>query len=114
MALRTLASKKTLSLALGGGARPLAAARGMATTVSLPDLPYDFSALEPAISGEIMSLHHQKHHATYVANYNKALEQLDASVSKGDASAVVQLQGSIKFNGGGERSLLPNLGPSLF
>nr|ATL76061.1 superoxide dismutase [Eleusine coracana] len=104
MALRTLASKKALSLALGGGSRPLAAAaaaRGGATTVSLPDLPYDFGALEPAISGEIMRLHHQKHHATYVANYNKALEQLDAAVSKGDASAVVQLQGAIKFNGGG-------------
>ncbi|CAL4892849.1 unnamed protein product [Urochloa decumbens] len=99
MALRTLASKKALSLALGG-ARPLAAARGV-TTVALPDLSYDFGALEPAISGEIMRLHHQKHHATYVANYNKALEQLDAAVAKGDASAVVQLQGAIKFNGGG-------------
>ncbi|RLM99942.1 superoxide dismutase [Panicum miliaceum] len=102
MALRTLAAKKTLSLALGG-ARPLAAAaaaRGV-TTVALPDLSYDFGALEPAISGEIMRLHHQKHHATYVANYNKALEQLDAAIAKGDASAVVQLQGAIKFNGGG-------------
>ena len=105
MALRTLASKKTLSLALGG-ARPLAAAAAAAargvTTVALPDLSYDFGALEPAISGEIMRLHHQKHHATYVANYNKALEQLDAAIAKGDASAVVQLQGAIKFNGGGE------------
>jgi Fe-Mn family superoxide dismutase len=99
MALRTLASKKTLAAALGG-ARPLAT-RGVAT-FTLPDLPYDYGALEPAISGEIMRLHHQKHHATYVANYNKALEQLDAAVSKGDASAVVQLQGAIKFNGGGK------------
>uniref|UniRef100_A0ACD6AF21 Uncharacterized protein n=1 Tax=Avena sativa TaxID=4498 RepID=A0ACD6AF21_AVESA len=98
MALRTLASKKTLAVVLGG-ARPLAT-RGVAT-FTLPDLPYDYGALEPAISGEIMRLHHQKHHATYVANYNKALEQLDAAVSKGDASAVVQLQGAIKFNGGG-------------
>uniref|UniRef100_A0ACD5WX83 Uncharacterized protein n=1 Tax=Avena sativa TaxID=4498 RepID=A0ACD5WX83_AVESA len=98
MALRTLVSKKTLAVALGG-ARPLAT-RGLAT-LTLPDLPYDYGALEPAISGEIMRLHHQKHHATYVANYNKALEQLDAAVSKGDASAVVQLQGAIKFNGGG-------------
>jgi Fe-Mn family superoxide dismutase len=94
-----LASKKTLAAALGG-ARPLAT-RGVAT-FTLPDLPYDYGALEPAISGEIMRLHHQKHHATYVANYNKALEQLDAAVSKGDASAVVQLQGAIKFNGGGK------------
>ncbi|VAH38387.1 unnamed protein product [Triticum turgidum subsp. durum] len=65
MALRTLAAKKTLGLALGG-ARPLAAARGVAT-FTLPDLPYDFGALEPAVSGEIMRLHHQKHHATYSA-----------------------------------------------
>ncbi|PWZ10362.1 hypothetical protein Zm00014a_014906 [Zea mays] len=101
MALRTLASKNALSFALGGAARPSAASARGVTTVALPDLSYDFGALEPAISGEIMRLHHQKHHATYVANYNKALEQLDAAVAKGDASAVVQLQGAIKFNGGG-------------
>ncbi|OUC45014.1 iron/manganese superoxide dismutase, alpha-hairpin domain protein, partial [Trichinella nativa] len=35
---------------------------------TLPDLPYDFGALEPYISAEIMRLHHQKHHATYVNN----------------------------------------------
>ncbi|VAH53735.1 unnamed protein product [Triticum turgidum subsp. durum] len=99
MALRTLAAKKTLGLALGG-------ARGVAT-FTLPDLPYDYGALEPAVSGEIMRLHHQKHHATYVANYNKALEQLDAAASKGDASAVVGLQSAIKFNGGGKAPLSP-------
>ncbi|XP_075502601.1 superoxide dismutase [Mn], mitochondrial-like [Primulina tabacum] len=70
-------------------------------TFSLPDLSYDYDALEPAISGEIMQLHHQKHHQTYITNYNKALEQLDAAVSKGDASTVVKLQSAIKFNGGG-------------
>nr|AAA57131.1 manganese superoxide dismutase [Oryza sativa Indica Group] len=99
MALRCVASRKTLAAA----ALPLAAAaaaRGV-TTVALPDLPYDYGALEPAISGEIMRLHHQKHHATYVANYNKALEQLDAAVAKGDAPAIVHLQSAIKFNGGG-------------
>ncbi|KAG8067710.1 hypothetical protein GUJ93_ZPchr0005g15506 [Zizania palustris] len=100
MALRTLASRKALVAAALGGARPLSAARGVAT-FALPDLTYDYGALEPAISGEIMQLHHQKHHAAYVANYNKALEQLDAAVAKGDASAVVQLQSVIKFNGGG-------------
>ncbi|KAK4483065.1 hypothetical protein RD792_010241 [Penstemon davidsonii] len=70
-------------------------------TLSLPDLPYDYGALEPAISGEIMRLHHQKHHQAYVTNYNKALEQLDSAISKADASAVVKLQSTIKFNGGG-------------
>ena len=40
----------------------------------LPDLPYAFDALEPHISAEIMELHHDKHHATYVAGANAALE----------------------------------------
>jgi Fe-Mn family superoxide dismutase len=38
-------------------------------------LPYDYNALEPVISGEIMKLHHQKHHATYVNNLNIAEEK---------------------------------------
>lgn len=42
----------------------------------LPTLPYAYGALEPAISGEIMQLHHEKHHATYVNNLNAAEEQL--------------------------------------
>jgi superoxide dismutase, Fe-Mn family len=43
---------------------------------ALPELPYAPSALEPIISGQIMALHHGKHHAAYVNNYNKAIEQL--------------------------------------
>src|SRR5659263_724568 len=43
---------------------------------SLPDLPYDYGALEPSISGQIMELHHSKHHQEYVAGTNTALEQL--------------------------------------
>ena len=42
---------------------------------TLPDLPYDYAALEPHISGRIMELHHDKHHAAYVAGANTALEQ---------------------------------------
>ncbi|URD92488.1 hypothetical protein MUK42_00898 [Musa troglodytarum] len=48
-----------------------------------------------------MRLHHQKHHQAYVTNYNNAVEQLEEAVAKGDAPAVVWLQGAIKFNGGG-------------
>jgi len=40
----------------------------------LPDLPYDYSALEPVIDTETMHLHHDKHHAGYVEKLNKALE----------------------------------------
>ncbi|MEU4089297.1 superoxide dismutase [Streptomyces aureus] len=42
----------------------------------LPDLPYDYAALEPAITGEILELHHARHHAAYVKGANDTLEQL--------------------------------------
>ncbi len=43
--------------------------------ITLPDLPYAYDALEPYIDAETMTLHHDKHHATYVANANAALEK---------------------------------------
>jgi Fe-Mn family superoxide dismutase len=49
---------------------------------TLPALPYDYAALEPAISEEIMHLHHQKHHQGYVDKLNAALSQRpEASLS---------------------------------
>ncbi|MGH8901725.1 MAG: superoxide dismutase [Egibacteraceae bacterium] len=48
----------------------------MAEPYLLPDLPYDYGALEPYISGEIMELHHGTHHAGYVKGANTALDQL--------------------------------------
>ena len=47
------------------------------TQYKLPDLPYDFGALEPHVSGKIMELHHGKHHAGYVKNANATLERLE-------------------------------------
>ena len=44
---------------------------------TLPDLPYDYNALEPFIDEETMHLHHDKHHQAYVDNLNKALEGHD-------------------------------------
>src|SRR5213595_1155927 len=41
----------------------------------LPPLPYDYSALEPTIDAQTMTLHHDKHHAAYVNNLNAALEK---------------------------------------
>jgi Fe-Mn family superoxide dismutase len=67
----------------------------------LPDLPYDFSALEPVISGEIMELHYSKHHKAYVTNLNAALLEYHEAESKKDLSKMVALQSAIKFNGGG-------------
>ncbi|CAM9251756.1 unnamed protein product [Discosporangium mesarthrocarpum] len=76
-------------------------ASARAPAVTLPDLAYDYSALEPAISAEIMQIHHTKHHQTYVNNLNIAMEKLVDAEVKGDVTGIVQLQGAIKFNGGG-------------
>lgn len=50
---------------------------------TLPDLPYDYAALEPHINAEIMQLHHSKHHATYVNNLNVAEEKYKEALAKG-------------------------------
>ena len=67
----------------------------------LPQLPYALNALEPVISEEIMSLHYNKHHKTYVTNLNKAMEQYAEAEAKSDLPALVALQQAIRFNGGG-------------
>ena len=64
----------------------------------LPDLPYDYSALEPHISGKIMELHHGKHHAGYVKNANSVLEQLDEARTKDDFARIAALEHSLAFN----------------
>jgi Fe-Mn family superoxide dismutase len=71
------------------------------TTYKLPDLPYDFNALEPVISAEIMELHHQKHHKAYVTNLNAALEKYHDAETKNDVAQMISLQSAIRFNGGG-------------
>lgn len=73
----------------------------MTTHYKLPDLPYDFSALEPVISGEIMQLHYSKHHNAYVTNLNAALDKFFEASQKGDISAATAALQAIKFNGGG-------------
>lgn len=50
---------------------------------SLPDLTYDYGALEPHICAEIMQLHHSKHHATYVNNLNVTEEKYQEALAKG-------------------------------
>lgn len=67
----------------------------------MPDLPYDYAALEPIVCREIMELHHSKHHQAYVTNFNAAKEQLDEAVAKNNTDKIIQLQGAMRFNGGG-------------
>ena len=50
---------------------------------TLPDLAYDYGALEPHICAEIMQLHHSKHHATYVNNLNVTEEKYQEALAKG-------------------------------
>ncbi|MDR2565965.1 MAG: superoxide dismutase [Bifidobacteriaceae bacterium] len=64
----------------------------------LPELPYDYSALEPHISGRIMELHHDKHHAAYVAGLNTALEQLEAARESGNFAVLPKLEKDLAFN----------------
>ena len=51
---------------------------------TLPDLDWDYGALEPHISGQINELHHSKHHATYVKGANDALAKLEEARANGD------------------------------
>ena len=71
------------------------------TKATLPALGYEYSALEPVISGTIMELHHSKHHNTYVTNFNAATEKLATAVADDDVTSIVAAQAAIKFNGGG-------------
>jgi Fe-Mn family superoxide dismutase len=64
----------------------------------LPDLDYDFGALEPHISGQIMELHHDKHHKTYVEKANETLEKIDEARQKKDFSRIAGLEKSLAFN----------------
>ena len=67
-------------------------------TYTLPDLPYDYAALEPHISGEIIELHHDKHHAAYVKGANDTLEKLAAARDAGDFGAIVGLEKTFAFH----------------
>lgn len=66
-----------------------------------PDLALCWDPAEPVISGQIMEIHHSKHHATYVTNLNKALEQYAEAEAKHDLQKMISLQSAINFNGGG-------------
>ncbi|MDO5732097.1 superoxide dismutase [Corynebacterium sphenisci] len=84
----------------------------------LPELDYDYSALEPHISGEIMELHHSKHHQNYVNGANTALEKLAEARDNGTIGGIVTaVSKDLAFNLGGHtnhsifwKNLSPNGG----
>ena len=68
---------------------------------TLPDLDWDYGALEPHISGQINELHHSKHHATYVKGANAAVTALEEARSNDDHSAILLNEKNLAFNLGG-------------
>jgi Fe-Mn family superoxide dismutase len=75
----------------------------------LPQLPYNFDALEPYIDAKTMEIHYTKHHQTYTNNLNAALEKCSEDVQNRDITVILskldiipsELRGAINFNGGG-------------
>jgi superoxide dismutase, Fe-Mn family len=65
---------------------------------TLPDLPYDYSALEPAYSAKVLELHHGKHHNAYVTGTNATFDKLAEARAKGDYGAIVGLEKTLAFN----------------
>ncbi|WP_088102296.1 superoxide dismutase [Halalkalibacter urbisdiaboli] len=67
----------------------------------LPPLPYPYDALEPYISKEIMKLHHQKHHQSYVDGLNKAEKKMEQARKSGDYELIKHWEREAAFNGAG-------------
>ena len=65
---------------------------------TLPELPYDYAALEPHYAARALELHHGKHHAAYVAGANAALEALAEAREKGEFAPINQLQKNLAFH----------------
>jgi len=68
------------------------------TTYVLPDLAYDLGALEPHISGQVLELHHGKHHKAYVDKANETLAKLEEARGKEDFSRLAGLEKALAFN----------------
>ncbi len=69
----------------------------------LPDLAYDYNALEPHIDARTMEIHHSKHHAAYTANFNKAVEgtPLEGKSAEEIFAGISAHPAAVRNNGGG-------------
>ena len=115
MMTRRQAIKQTvLATTLCAGAAALPSLHAQAASAApnspfkVPPLPYDFDALEPSIDARTMEIHHDKHHAAYVANLNKAIAGNPDLAKKSveelvrDLSAVPEaVRTAVRNNGGG-------------
>ncbi len=114
-ALTSLAAG-SMGLAACASARPAGAAASLAplltagelgydtesNTYALPDLPYAYNALEPAIDEQTMTIHHSKHHAGYVRGLNRALGKLaEIRDGSGDAGLIKHWSREVSFHGSG-------------
>src|SRR5205809_1273470 len=93
------------SLNISAAEAPAAAPTGPFT---LPKLSYAFDALEPHIDAQTMEIHHDKHHAAYVTNVNKAIagkadlenKSIEDLIKNLDA-VPADVRGAVRNNGGG-------------
>ncbi len=67
-------------------------------TYELPDLSYDYDALEPHIDARIMELHHSKHHQGYVDGANAATESLEEMRESGDFGDIKSVKRALAFH----------------
>jgi Fe-Mn family superoxide dismutase len=101
----TATTLRTVSAQSSAGSTPAAGVTGPFT---LPPLPYAFDALEPHIDALTMQIHHDKHHAAYVTNLNKAVAEFPELGKKrvedllGDLNAVPEkIRTAVRNQGGG-------------
>lgn len=65
------------------------------------ELPYPLDGLKPIISEKTMGLHYGKHHAGYVKNLNKSIQDMEVALKDQNIEKIIDLTQKIKFNGGG-------------
>ena len=83
--------------------------------VTLPELKYGYNALQPILIGDILEVHHKKHHQNYINQYNILAQDIVKKAYERDVSGVQKLAGKIAFNAGGHIShawYWENLAPS--
>jgi Fe-Mn family superoxide dismutase len=82
----------------------------------LPDLPYDYGALEPHYAAKMLELHHDKHHASYVKSLNGTIDRLAEVRARKNGDSIVGLEKTLAFSLSGHvlHSLFwKNLGPKV-